>query len=283
MIRILTDSMSDICQEEAAAWGLEVLPLSVRFGQEEYLDGVELSREDFFRRMVAADELPKTSQISPERFRDAFERALSDPQDEVVCITGSSKLSGTYQSAVLARSFLEVPERVHLIDSLSASLGEAQLVLAALHMRSTMASGAVLAKKLLEIREHCQLVGQLDELKYLVLGGRLNAAVGAVGSSLHIKLMLRMSDGRLHQAGLCRSHAKVYQWYADQLRACPPDPAYPVIVAGAMCDEETRAVISFIQGSGAAQGAPILQRYVGTVIGTYVGPNMTAMSWIKKA
>ncbi len=117
MIRILTDSMSDICQEEAAAWGLEVLPLSVRFGQEEYLDGVELSREDFFRRMVASDELPKTSQISPERFRDAFERALSDPQDEVVCITGSSKLSGTYQSAVLARSFLEVPERVHLIDS----------------------------------------------------------------------------------------------------------------------------------------------------------------------
>ena len=79
MIRILTDSMSDICQEEAAAWGLEVLPLSVRFGQEEYLDGVELSREDFFRRMVTSDELPKTSQISPERFRDAFERALSDP------------------------------------------------------------------------------------------------------------------------------------------------------------------------------------------------------------
>ena len=95
MIRILTDSMSDICQEEAAAWGLEVLPLSVRFGQEEYLDGVELSREDFFRRMVASDELPKTSQISPERFRDAFERALSDPQDEVVHLfTGDSLFPG---------------------------------------------------------------------------------------------------------------------------------------------------------------------------------------------
>lgn len=282
MIRIVTDSMSDIAQEEAAAWGIEVLPLVVRFGQEEYLDGVELSLEDFYVRLRQVKELPKTSQVPPDRFCDAFERNLLDG-DEVLCITGSSKLSGTYQSAVLAREMVSAPERVHLVDSMSASLGEAQLVLAALSEREVYGSAAALAAQLEILKARSRLVGKAEELKYLVMGGRLNAAVGAIGATLHIKPMLRLEDGVIHQAGLCRSQAKVHQWYVERLQECPPDPAHPLILSGASCDREVQQLREALEHGGLALPPRVLLRQIGTVIGTYTGPGLTAMSWVAKA
>lgn len=282
MIRIVTDSMSDITQQEAAAWGIEVVPLVVRFGQEEFLDGVDLSLADFYARLRQATELPKTSQVTPERFRDAFERNLLDG-DEVLCVTGSSRLSGTYQSAVLAREMVSAPERVYLVDSMSASLGEARLVMAALSLRQEIADGAALAERLEALKARCRLVGKAEELKYLVMGGRLNAAVGAIGTTLHIKPMLRLSEGLMHQAGLCRSQAKVHQWYVDRLRECPPDPAYPLILAGADCDAEVRLLREALDACGLALPMQVLQRQVGTVIGTYTGPGLTALGWVAQA
>ena len=279
MIRIVTDSMSDITQEEAAQWGIEVLPLMVRFGQEEYLDGIDLTLDEFYTRLQQARELPKTSQMTPERFRDAFDRSLAEG-DEVLCITGSSRLSGTYQSAVLARSMVDTPRRVHLVDSMSASLGEAQLVLEALRQRAAMSDAAALAAHLEGMKARSHLVGQAQELKYLVMGGRLNAAVGAIGATLHIKPMLRLSEGVIHQAGLCRSQAKAHQWYVDCLTKCPPDPAFPLILAGAACDDQVLALKCALEAGGATD---IAVRQIGTVIGTYTGPGLTAMSWVAKA
>lgn len=278
MIRIVTDSMSDITQAEAAQWGLEVLPLVVRFGREEYLDGVELPLDEFYTRLQQVKELPKTSQMTPERFRDAFDRNLADG-DEVLCVTGSSRLSGTYQSAVLARSMASAPERVHLVDSMSASLGEAQLVLEALRRRDAM-DGAALAAHLEDVKARSHLVGQARELRYLVMGGRLNAAVGAIGTTLGIKPMLRLSEGIMHQAGLCRSQTKAHQWYADRLAEFPPDPAFPLILAGAACDDQVRALKDALEAGGAAVDST---RQIGAVIGTYTGPDLTAMSWVAKA
>ena len=135
MIRLIVDSISDITQKEAAALQIEVLPLTVRFGREEYLDGVEIMPEEFYTRLATVTDLPKTSQLSPDSFLNAFERNLLGG-DEVICITGSSKLSGTYQSAVMARKMTSAPERVHLVDSQNGSLGESQLVWQAIAMRN---------------------------------------------------------------------------------------------------------------------------------------------------
>lgn len=279
MIRIVTDSMADITQEEAAQWGVEVLPLVVRFGQEEYLDGIDLALDAFYARLQRVKELPKTSQLTPARFRDAFERNLANG-DEVLCITGSSRLSGTYQSAVLARSMMDRPERVHLVDSMSASLGEAQLVLEALRQRDVIRDAAMLAAHVEAIRARSHLVGQAQELKYLVMGGRLNAAVGTIGATLHIKPMLCLSEGVIHQAGLCRSQAKVHQWYLERLAEYPPDPAFPLILAGAACDAQVMALKCALEDSGVTVAS---MRQIGTVIGTYTGPGLTTMSWIARA
>ena len=278
MIRILTDSMSDITQLEAARLGIEVLPLVVRFGNEEYLDGLGVTNEEFYERLQKVTQLPKTSQIIPSRFQDAFDRNLKDG-DDIVYIGGSSKLSGTFQSSVLARSMCTDPERVYLVDSRSAAIGEAQLVYAAVKMREQGMSAADMAEALTALRERVRLVGMADQLKYLVMGGRLNGVVGAIGTTLNIKPMLRMEGGLLHQAGLCRSMTRVHRWYVDAINAGSPDPDYPLIVAGAYCPKLTDALHEALDKAG----IPVAEtRDIGAVIGTYTGPGLTAVSWIAK-
>ena len=278
MIRLIVDSISDITQEEAAKIGIEVLPLTVRFGHDEYLDGVEITLDEFYARLETVSELPKTSQLTPKRFLDTFERNLLDG-DEIVCITGSSKLSGTYQSAVLARSMCSSPERVHLVDSLNASLGEAQLVFHAVALRDAGAGAAEIAVHLEHMKPRIRLVGMAEQLKYLVMGGRLTGVAGAIGTTLGIKPMLRLEDGLLHQAGLCRSMARVRRWYADAIRACPPDMRYPIIIAGAHCPELVAELCTALDAEGLHAS---MIREIGTVIGTYTGPGLTAVSWVEQ-
>lgn len=129
MIRIVTESMSDFTQEEAKAADLIVMPLPIRFGMEEYWDdGVSLTQDDFYARLRVAKELPKTSQVPVEHYRKCFNRLLENPEDEVLVITGSSKLSGCYQSACIAREACHDPARVTVLDSLNATCAEYMLV-----------------------------------------------------------------------------------------------------------------------------------------------------------
>ena len=144
MIRIITDSISDLSQQEGQAQDFRVLPLTVRFGSEEFRDGIDLDHDAFYARLVSATELPKTSQITPEAFDRAFCEELRNPANEVLCITGSSKLSGTWQSAMMAREMSNTPERIHIVDSLNVSLGEATLVRLALVRRAEMPNAAAL-------------------------------------------------------------------------------------------------------------------------------------------
>lgn len=277
MVRILTDSMSDITQQEAAGLGIEVLPLVVRFGNEEYFDGLGITTEEFYMRLQSVTQLPKTSQVIPSRFQAAFDRILNDNDDELVYIGGSSKLSGTFQSSVLAQSMCEHPERLHLVDSRNAAIGMAQLVYAAVAMRDQGKSAAEIAEAVTALRERVRLVGMADQLKYLVMGGRLNGVVGAIGTTLNIKPMLRLEGGLMHQAGLCRSMKSVHRWYIDAINAGKPDPAYPMLIAGAACPKLTDALREALEN---AQFTIAETREIGAVIGTYTGPGLTAISWI---
>ena len=279
MIRIVTDSISDLTQEEAQALGFRVLPLTVRFGNEEFRDGIDLSRDAFYTRLIAATELPQTSQITPEEFDRAFRQELQNADDEVLCITGSSKLSGTWQSAMIARNLSDSPERIHIVDSLNVSLGEATLVRLALARRSEMPDAAAL-KACLEdyVRRSC-LIGKAEVLKYLVMGGRLSVLGGAVGSALHIQPLLRLVKGKLTQAGICRSKHRAMEWFAQQLRDVPPDPAVPLTIAHAHAPEAAAELHRYL--AQALPGLPpILEMEIGIVVGTHGGPGIIGLSWI---
>ena len=279
MIRIITDSISDLTQQEAQTEGFRVLPLTVRFGNEEFRDWVDLDRDAFYARLEAADELPKTSQLTPEDFELAFRDALQDPADEVLCITGSSKLSGTWQSAMIARDLSEDSQRIHIVDSRNVSLGEAALVRLAMARRDEIPNAAAL-KDCVEdyVRRSC-LIGKAEVLKYLVMGGRLSVLGGAVGSALHIKPLLRLVDGKLTQAGICRSKHRALEWFAQQLQALPPDPALPLTIAHAHAPESAAELRDYL--THALPGLPpIHEMEIGTVVGTHGGPGVMGLSWI---
>ena len=282
MIRILTDSMSDLTQEDASRLGITVLPMPVSYGEEERWEGVDLSRDEFFARLRVAEELPHTSQIAPRAWQKAFDRELRDNEDELLCITGSSGLTGGYQSALLARESCAAPERMAVVDSLNATVGQALLVEMAVRHRDAGATLQELVNLVEKLKARQRVFGQADDLKYLVMGGRLSPVVGKVGNALNIKPMLKIEGGTIDQAGLVRGATKARAWYVEQLKKYPPDRSVPLLVAGADCPTETQKVKEYLEQSGLPL-PPIETMGVGAVIGTHVGPGLIVMSWIEQA
>lgn len=193
-VKIITDSASDIGPEQAAKMDVCVIPLTISFGEEEYLDGMTITHEAFYQRLTHCEALPTTSQITPHAFSAAFDRVLAEG-DEAVVITLSGKLSGTLQSATIAAG--EYGGRVEIVDSLSVSAGERVLVEYALLLRQTGLCASAIAQRLREARHRICLVALLDTLEYVVKGGRLSKAAGMAGSVLHIKPVVGLNDGAL--------------------------------------------------------------------------------------
>ena len=287
MIHLVTDSMSDLMPDEAQSLGVTLLPLTVRFSGRDYLEGTDLTREAFYSYLRGCKDLPKTSQIPPETYFTAFSRLLRQPEDELVCITGSSKISGCYNSARMALDLLKVPDkerRVQIVDSLIAISGEALLVRMASKQLPQCASAAELAAYVTELRDHQRCYGQAGDLRYLVMGGRLSPLVGKVGATLSLKPMLRFSGGEILQAGLVRGSRKALPWYAEKLEKHPPRLDTPIIIAAAdnpaLAEETARYMENWLKERDIPH-PPIMTMGVGAVIGTHVGPDLVSVSWIE--
>ena len=283
MIHILTDGISDIKPQEALKMEVQVLPLHIHFENEYIEDILSINEEEFYRRLAVASKLPKTSQVTPEAFYDAYVQAL-ERKDEVLVITGSSELSGTFQSAMIARDMLseEDRERVYLVDSQSASLGEAMLVYEAVRLRAQGEEIRTIQKAILTLIPHQVLVGFVEDLKYLVMGGRLSSVGAKVGTMLRIKPMLRLRDGKLDMAGIARGTRNAYDWLLQQLKQTPPDLAYPVHIASAHASEALEELKSHLIDRGGLTGM-IRTMGIGPATGTHTGPGCLVISWISKA
>ncbi len=199
-IRIITDSASDMSPAEHPA--LRVLPLSVTFGTDVYMDGVDIDHQRFYEMLVERDELPKTGQVNPYAFSQAIAEAR-EAGDEAVIITVCAKLSGTNQSARTALA--EAPGGdVYVVDSNSVTLGERVLVEYALCLVDEGRSAAQIAAAVEAVRDRVVVIGLLETLEYLVRGGRLSAAAGAVGTLLNVKPVVAVEDGMIVQLGKAR-------------------------------------------------------------------------------
>ncbi len=281
MIRIVTEAMSDLTRMDAATLGVTLVAQPLRFGMEEYLDdGISLKREDFFARLRIATELPHTSMVPMAFWLDAFNKCLRDPSAQVLCITGSSRLSGGHHAAEMAREECNDPARVTVVDSLSGSCGEMLLVEEAARLRDTGASVEEIVARLEELKGRQVVFGLAEELKYLVMGGRLNPLIGKVGGALNIKPTLMLRDGVIEKEGVVRGVKKGYAWYIEQLKKNPPDPAIPLYIGGADCPETVELLSAMVQEAGIE--ATIRPMSIGCLVGTHVGPGLTLMSWIKQ-
>ena len=198
-IRIITDSASDLRPPHRPE--VTVLPMTITFGSEQFLDGVELSQRQFYEKLIEGEDLPTTSQIAPAQFEEAF-RAAVEAGEAVVAVVLSAKLSGTYQSACIAAE--DFPGRVFVVDSANATIGEQILVERAVELMDAGLDAAAIAARLEEEKGDIRLVALLDTLEYLKRGGRVSASVALVGGLLAIKPVVAVQDGEVVMLGKAR-------------------------------------------------------------------------------
>ncbi len=193
-IKILIDSASDISLEESLKLGVELIPLTVSFGDVDYLDGVDLHPHRFYEMLVEENTIPKTSQVSPERFKKAYEK-LTENGDQVIVITISSKLSGTNASAVIAAKNYE--GKVFVIDSYTVALGERLLCLHALDLIKEGLSASEIVERLENVKSKINIIAMVNTLEYLQKGGRISKAVAFAGEVFGIKPVVSIVDGEV--------------------------------------------------------------------------------------
>ncbi len=275
-IRIITDSASDITQVEAAAWGVQVLPLRTIFGQEEFLDGITIDHETFFQKLIESDVLPTTSQLSPFQYEEPFRQA-AEAGDEVVCITLSYKLSGCYQSASIAAEDLPVV----LVDSCNVTVGERLLVERAVQLRDQGLSAQEIGQQLETEKSQIRLIALLDTLEYLKKGGRISSAAALAGSLLSIKPVIAVEDGEIAILGKARGSKNgnnMLMTLVEKNGGINFEMPYCLAYSG-LSDALLRKYIADSQSlySGRAEHLPVST--IGSTIGTHAGPGAIAVAF----
>lgn len=267
MIHVVTDSTADLTRGQASELGVTVVPLTVRFGEEQYQDGVDLDSDAFYARLPHARVHPTTSQPTPEQFAAVYRSLLSRPGDSIVSIHISSKLSGTLQSAHIARQ--EVGEdRVLLVDSESVSAGLQFLVRAALDDIGGGADAATVAARAEGRRGRVTIYVLLDTLTYLQRGGRIGRAQALLGSVLGFKPVLTVTDGEVAPQARPRSRKQGLDVIVELLQAKLPLRRLAAFHCGApellpLLEKRLRAALPDVE---------IQTGQVGPVVGAYTGP-----------
>ena len=200
-VKFIIDSASDILPEECARLGLIHLPMKVIFGTEEYADAVDMTHREFYEKLIESDALPTTCQIPPAEFAEACEKVVA-AGDEAVVVTVSGKLSGTYQSAMIAA--MEYPGKVFVVDSRSVSLGQRILIQHGLSLAEQGFGAEDIARMLEFQREKIRVMALLDTLEYLKKGGRISSTVALAGTLLSIKPVIGLDDGAVAMIGKAR-------------------------------------------------------------------------------
>ena len=267
MIHLVTDSTSDISPSDAQALGVHVVPLIVRFGEEQFRDGIEIDPDQFYAKLQQSDVHPTTSQPSPDAFATLYKTLLANPDDQVVGLHISSKLSGTLQSATLAAKDFD-PARIHLVDTESVSGGLQLLVRASLDDIQAGETAAAVAAKATRRRSKVTILVLLDTLTYLHRGGRIGRAQAFLGSLLNVKPLIAIRDGEVVPVARPRSWSKGVEMIVEGVRGCTPLRGlaeFHAATAESMVDLKTRlsSVVSDV--------SPILGR-IGPVVGAYSGP-----------
>ena len=281
-VRIITDSASDMSPAEHPA--LAVLPLSVTFGTDVYMDGIDIDHQRFYEMLVERDELPKTGQVNPYAFSQAIAEAR-EAGDEAVIITVGAKLSGTNQSARTALA--EAPGGdVYVVDSNNVTLGERVLVEYALRLVDEGRSAAQIAAAVEAVRDRVVVIGLLETLEYLVRGGRLSAAAGAVGTLLNVKPVVAVEDGLIVQLGKARGSKNGRNLLNQKVeKAGGIDFSMPLALGyTGLSDAVLKKYIedSAALWAGHTEGElPV--HTIGATIGTHVGPGAVAVAFFQPA
>ena len=277
-ITLITDSTCDLDPKFLESEGIQFAPLKVLFGEKEYVDKLDLTNPEFYELMRNSKELPTTSQVNPGEFYDLFSKAI-EAGNQVVGIFLSSELSGTYNSAVVAKEMLG-SEQIHLIDSRTVSFALGLMVSRIQKMIDAGVGLTDILKEADEMIEKSQLYGMLDTLENLKKGGRLSSGTAMIGKMLNLKPIIEVNEGLVNVAEKARGSKKGMAWMIDQLEKSYPEGEIKILGVAHANNKEKAAELKTL----------LLQRFkideimdieIGSVVGTHAGEGAVGITYFK--
>ena len=277
-IRIITDSTSDIPLEHQQSLGIDIVSLSVIFEETKYTDGVDLKKEQFYAMLRKASKLPTTSQVNPDGFEPLF-KSYVDAGDVVVGIFISSNLSGTYQSAIIAKGTIG-SDQIYIVDSKNATFGLALLVYEAIKLRDNGASAEQIYKTIITLSTQVKFYAAVDTLKYLKMGGRLTSTAAILGGMLHIKPLVSIVEGEVKSVAKERGQKAAFAWILKRLEDEAPDLQFPFVLGHSDAPGLMNEFKAYITSSIKTSESIVCE--IGCVIGTHSGPGCVGLAYIPK-
>lgn len=278
-VKIIVDSTADLTPQVQSR--VQVIPLTIRFGDKEYIDGVTIDSKMFYEMLTTGQDLPTTSQATPFVFKEAFEKAVEEGY-QVVVITVASKLSGTYQSAVIAAE--EFPGKVFVVDSKSVAIGSGILTEYALELIDRGLDAENIAWKLMQKREEVRLVAVVDTLEYLKRGGRISKTAAIAGGLLSIKPVIGVEDGEIRMLGKARGAKQAGSMLLQEIeKAGGIDYDKPLLLGYTGTSDES--LKKFIEENASAwerDAEQLPYTVVGSVVGTHAGPGAVAAAFFSR-
>jgi DegV family protein with EDD domain len=272
-VRVVTDSACDLPQELIDALGIEIVPLTIRFGDKEFIDRVELPADAFWEQLKSSDVLPETAAPSAGAFEASFRDLIARGATGIVCINLSSRLSATMQAAQVAAASVGGDCPVQVIDSLTCSMGLGALCLTAARRAADGDALDRIVDEVISRRDRTRLFGSLDTLEYLKKGGRVGNARALLGSMLSIKPVVEVRDGVVEEAGKVRTRSKSLKVLVEKVAAQPIDSL--AVLHGQADDlDELLDLLSPIKPRD-----EIVTGLVGPVIGTHAGPGVIGVTF----
>jgi len=274
-IRVVTDSACDLPAPLIEALGIEIVPLTIRFGSDEFVDREELTPDEFWSRLERSDTLPETAAPSPGAFERCFRDLVERGATGIVCVNLSSHLSGTMQSAQVAAAAVASVCPVQVIDSQSASMGQGNLCLTAARRAADGDSLESIVAEVVDRRDRTKLFASLDTLEFLKKGGRVGNARALLGSMLSIKPVVEVRDGVVEEAGKVRTRSKSLKLLAEKVGAQPIDS---LAVLHGEADDAGELLDMLADDFPRDQ---IQVGIVGPVIGTHAGPGVIGVTFVE--
>ena len=278
-VKFIIDAGCDLNQQQAEALGVKLIPMTIRFGAEEYRSGVDITNQEFYEKLTTSKENPTTSQPTPFEYEQAYEEVVS-AGDEAVVLCVSSALSGTYQSATIAADGYE--NRIYVIDTRAVSLGQKILLDYAIGLRDKGMSAKEIFTELEQKKQDIRVYGAVETLEYLIRGGRLSKAAGAVGSVLGIRPVLYLTDGGLGVAGKARGPKAAITMTHKLMAEEGIDYSLPFAVG--YTGSDASVLDTFLNAPDSVwNGMDVPIFNVGSTVGTHTGPGLFLAAFFHKS
>jgi len=274
-IKIITDSTADLPSDIIDKYDIDVLPLMVNISGKSYLDGIEINLKSLLDKMSHSEEFPTTSQVNPKKFLDSYQKYL-DEGYKIISIHISSKMSGVYQSACIAKGMLET-EDIHIIDSRNVTAGLGLLVLKAGMLRNEGKSAAEINEGVMKILPHVKSALVFDSLENLVLGGRLPKTVGKVGNMLGIKLIMEVGGGEIKLLDKVRGNKRAVKYvtkYLDKMGISSGEISVLLHV-------DSTETLPVLRGNLSEGNIDFFECEVGCVVGVHAGPGVCGVFFVE--